>query len=44
MRLTNYKILQLSLQNIIRSIKKEKIIKNNIKIKEADKATSNQKN
>lgn len=44
MRLTNYKILQLSLQNIIRSIKKEKIIKNKIKIKEVDKATSNQKN
>ena len=43
MRLTNYKILQLSLQNLVRSIKKEKIIKNQIK-KEGDKLISKQKN
>lgn len=43
MKLTNYKILQLSLQNLVRSIKKEKIIKNQIKT-EGDKLISKQKN
>jgi len=43
MKLTNYKLLQLSLQNLVRSIKKDKMIKEQIKIKEGDPLTSKQK-